>query len=183
MKPLFKRLLKKTRAARSKMDNYQKSVTFAQAGEAAQGHDTPGEQAPEQPGLLLVIGNGSAFPRPMMDYALDMARRMSYEILALNVAPLPQETAQLFTPAQNQIAQFEETARENARSFHEEARQMGIAFRHAVKFGDTDAVIRKVEQEYGPVEFVVSEPAEEQPAERSENENRPEKRLCVYSMV
>jgi len=183
MKSLFKRMLNKTRAARSKMDEYQESLTFAEAGETLQSAAMPEEQQAELPGFLLVIGNGSSFSRRIIDYALEMAQRMSYEILALNVAPLPRETIKLFAPAQNKIQEFEASASENARQFQEAAHQMGISFTHAVKFGDTDSAIQEASKEYGTIEFVVSEPAEEQAAERPENENRPDKQLYVYSMV
>ncbi len=184
MKPFLKRLFNKTRSFRKKMDEYQESITFAEAGEPMQS-DTAAEteQPEEQPGLLLVIGNGNTFSQRVIDYALEMAQRMSYNILALNVAPLAQEAVRLFAPSKNKIEEFEEKSRENARSFEEAAQKMGIGFTHTVKFGDTDSVVQEVGKEYGPVEFVISEPSEDQAAERPENENRPEKQLYVYSMV
>ncbi len=183
MKPFLKRLLTKSRSIGNKMDKYQESLTFAEAGEPLQPAALPVEQKEAKPGLLLVIGNGNSFSQRMIDYALEMAQRMAYEILALNVAPLPRETARLFAPSQNKIQEFEEGAKRNVRAFQEAAEQSGISFSHEVKFGETDSVIQEVDREYGPVEFVVSEPAEEQVAERPENENRPDKQIYVYSMV
>jgi len=183
MKPFLKRLLGKSRSIRNKMDKYQESITFAEAGEPLHSAAPPVEQKEAKPGLLLVIGNGNRFSQRMIDYALEMAQRMSYPILALNVAPLPRETAKLFSPSQSKIQEFEEIAKKNAHAFQEIAEQSGISFSHAVKFGETDSVIQEVSREYGPVEFVVSEPAEEQAAERPENENRPDKQIYVYSMV
>lgn len=184
MKPFLRRLLKKSRSFRKKMDEYQESITFAEADEPAHdGTATEAEQPEEQPGRLLVIGNGNTFSQRVIDYALEMAQRMSYDILALNVAPLPGEAVKLFAPSRNKIEEFEEKSRENAQAFEAAARKMGIAFSHTVKFGDTDSVIQEVGKEYGPVEFIISEPSEEQEAERPENENRAEKQLYVYSMV
>ncbi|MFP4225420.1 MAG: hypothetical protein ACLFRF_01715, partial [Desulfobacterales bacterium] len=99
MKPFFKRLITKTRSFRNKMDEYQESITFAEAGESGPAAASETEQPEETPGLLLVIGNGNTFSRRIIDYALEMAQRMSYEILALNVAPLPEEAARLFAPS------------------------------------------------------------------------------------
>ncbi|MFP4532466.1 MAG: universal stress protein [Desulfobacterales bacterium] len=183
MKPFFKRLITKTRSFRNKMDEYQESITFAEAGESGPAAASETEQPEETPGLLLVIGNGNTFSRRIIDYALEMAQRMSYEILALNVAPLPEEAARLFAPSTSKIQEFEEKSRENVKSFETAAREMGIPLTHAVKFGETDAVIQEVDKEYGPVEFVVSEPAAEQSVERPENENRPQKQVYVYSMA
>ena len=183
MKPFLKRLIAKTRSFRNKVDEYQESITFAEAGEAGPAAASETEQPEEKPGLLLVVGNGSTFSRRMIDYALEMAQRMAYEILALNVAPLPEEAARFFAPPSSKIQEFEEKSRENVKSFETAAREMGIPLTHAVRFGDTDAVIKEVDKEYGPIEFVVSEPAAEQSADRPENENRPEKQVYVYSMV
>lgn len=183
MKPFFKRLLSKTQSFRKKMDAYQESITFAEAGESGLGSIDETEQPAERPGLLLVIGNGNTFSQRMIDYALEMAQRMTYEILALNVAPLPEEAVKLFAPSSNKIQEFEEKSRENARAFETAAQEMGISITHAVKFGDTDSVIQQVSKEYGPIEFVVSEPSEDRAANRAENENRPEKQVYVYSMV
>lgn len=183
MKAFLKRLFNKSRAFSEKMDVYQESITFAEAGETGPDADARPETETEQPGLLLVIGNGDTFSRRMIDYALEMARRMSYPILALNIAPLHEEAVRMFAPPRSKIQEFEEKARENVRPFEAAARELGIEFSHTVKFGDTDSVIQEVGAEYGPIEFVISEPAEEQTAERPENENRPEKQLYVYSMV
>jgi hypothetical protein len=183
MRALFKRLADKSRAFQKNMDQYQEAITFAEAGELKPNASSEAEAPAEQPGLLLVIGNGETFSRRMIDYALDMAQRMSYSILALNVAPLAEEAVRRFAPSSSKIQEFEEKSRDNAKAFEAAAREAGILFTHAVKFGETDAVIQAVEKEYGPVEFVVSEPAEERAEERPENENRPEKQLYVYSMV
>ncbi|MBS3757834.1 MAG: universal stress protein [Desulfobacterales bacterium] len=184
MKPFLKRLLNKSRSFRKKMDEYHESITFAEAGEPAHGGSAAeAEQPEEQPGLLLVIGNGNTFSQRVIDYALEMAQRMSYDILALNVAPIPQEAVKMFAPSRNKIEEFEEKSRENAQAFKAAAEEKGIALTHTVKFGDTDSVVQEVGKEYGPVEFVISEPSEEQAVERPENENRPEKQLYVYSMV
>jgi len=39
-------------------------------------------------GRLVVMGHESMFSDEVIGYAIDMAKRMSYEILALNSAPL-----------------------------------------------------------------------------------------------
>ncbi|MFP4040130.1 MAG: universal stress protein [Desulfosudaceae bacterium] len=184
MKKMLKKLVARGRFARDKMEQYQETITFSEAGQAESAAASP-ENVPaeEQPGLLLVIGNGNTFSRRLMDYALEMARRLSYEILALNIAPLPAETSTLLPPPQNKIREFEKQSEENARAFQEAARQAGVPFNHTVKFGETDTVIHEIDKEYGTIEFVISEPSREQVSNRPEKENRPEKQLHVYSLA
>ncbi|MBW1895230.1 MAG: hypothetical protein JRI91_16300, partial [Deltaproteobacteria bacterium] len=88
----FDKILKRGRSVSDKMDQYQEAITFAEA-DAYEYVNKPMEtkQQEERPGKLLVIGNGSEFTQDIVDYALEMAQRMSYEILALNTAPLKDE--------------------------------------------------------------------------------------------
>ncbi|MDY6823416.1 MAG: universal stress protein [Thermodesulfobacteriota bacterium] len=184
MKSLFHKLIARGRSVRDKMDEYQETLTFAEAGEPAdEATVADSQQAQEQPGLLLVIGKGESFSRRIIDYALEMAQRMSYEILALNIAPVPRETFAFIGPSNGKIKEFEDRSRENVQAFRQTAEQHGISFRHTVKSGETDAVINELGKEYGTIEFVVSEPEAARVSERPEKENRPEKQLHVYSMV
>ncbi|MCF8036014.1 MAG: hypothetical protein K9K62_03975 [Desulfobacteraceae bacterium] len=185
MKRLFQRLFQKGLSFRRKMDQYQESITFAEAGEmtlTAEAHEE-NRQPGDQPGVLLVIGNDDTFSRRIIDYAMEMALRMSYRIVALNMAPVPEAAFKLLSPPSDSIREFEQSARQNAASFAQAAEEAGISFEHIVKFGETDAVIDAVAREYGGVEFVVSEPAEDQVGDRAAKENRPENQVYVYTMV
>jgi hypothetical protein len=133
--------------------------------------------------VLLVIGNEDTFSRRIIDYALEMAQRMSYRIVALNAAPVPEAALKLLSAANNKIQEFEQAARKNAAPFQQAAEKCNVPFEHIVKFGETDAIIQEVARDYGGIEFVVSEPAERQVSDRAANENRPEKQLYVYTMV
>ncbi len=184
MKMLFQKLITRGRSVRDKVEQYQDAITFSEAGgQSGDSEAVHAGQAEEQPGVLLVIGDGNRFTRRIMDYALEMAQRMSYEILALNIAPLPEESFAFLAPSRSKIKEFEESSRENIRSFQEAAQQAGIGFHHTVRFGQTDAIIAELGKEYGQIEFVVAEPEKEQAAQRPETENRPENQLQVYSMV
>lgn len=184
MKSLFQKLMARGRSVRDKVEQYQEAITFAEAGEAPSGVAADeAVQMEEHAGQLLVIGNGSAFSGRIIDYALEMAHRMAYDILALNIAPVPEETFAFLSPSRAQIKAFEEQSRQNVQSFQEAAQKKGIAFNHTVKCGETDAIIDQLAKAYGNIEFVVSEPENEQAAVRPEKEKRPEKQLHVYSMV
>ncbi|MFO7931335.1 MAG: response regulator [Thermodesulfobacteriota bacterium] len=132
-------------------------------------------------GVLLVVGNEDNFSGRLVNYSLEMAQRMSYRIVALSVAPLPEPALKRFSEMPEGVKNFEERARQNAGEFAEAAREKGIPFEHVIKYGEPDAVVEKVAKEYGNVEFVVSEPSDEELADKTSDS--PEKQLFVYSVA
>ncbi len=170
-------------------ERFQKKEQTLQAGPADNAPErTPDGQADpqveERPGKLLVVGRESAFSEDVVAYALDMAQRLSYEILALNTAPLSCETFKIFSSSRNKICQdFEALSEENARRFAQEAANKQIPFEHTVKFSDPDHAIAEIQQEKGHIDFVISDAAEDQEVLRPEQGDRPRKEILVYSML
>jgi hypothetical protein len=183
------RFIEKIRVAAKKltgkMDQYNEAITFAEAGRQEHAQRLFQEKEVEKrPPKLLVMGRESTFSREVIDYALEMAQRMSYEILALNTAPLSCETFKIFSSSQKKLCQdFQTLAEENVKGFHEEATRMGIPFAHVVKFSEPDEALEEIKREYNDIEFVVSEAEEEQIANRTEEGIRARKEIFVYSMV
>ncbi|HHC25064.1 MAG TPA: universal stress protein [Desulfobacterales bacterium] len=142
------------------------------------------EETHEEAARLVVVGRESVFSDSMVDYALEMAGRMDYQIIALNTAPLSCDTFRLFKSASSQICgDFEELSCKNVMSFEQKARGKDIDFTHVIKFVETDEALEEIQQEYGEIGFIVSEPENQHPLHnREKNENRPSTGLCVYSM-
>lgn len=168
-----------------KMDQYHEAITFAEAGEQEHAQRLFQEkEIEERPPKLLVVGRESTFSREVIDYALEMAQRMSYEILALNTAPLSCETFKIFSSSQKKLCQdFQTLSEENVKEFQEEATRIGIPFAHVVKFSEPDEALQEMKREYENIEFVVSEAEEEQITNRAEEGERVRKEIFVYSMV
>ncbi len=134
-------------------------------------------------GKLVVVGNESIFSRPLIDYAVDMAQRMSYEIVALNTAPLSCETFKLFSSSRNQVCQdFQELSEKNVVAFKEEVRQLNIPFSHVVKFCETDRAIEELQKEIGEIDFIVSDSQADQEIEVSMDQDAPRCQVFVYAM-
>jgi hypothetical protein len=134
-----------------KMDQYQEAITFAEAGESEHARELLQEQ-PEttETAKLLVVGQESSFSQDMIDYALEMAERMSYEIVALNTAPLSCDTFKLFSSSRDQLCMdFKELSTKNADFFQKEAARAGIDFTHVIKFSEVDEAIEAVCKELG----------------------------------
>jgi len=135
-------------------------------------------------GKLVVVGRESEFPRDLMDYALDMAERLSYEIVALNTAPLSCETFKIFSSSRSKLCDdFQGLAEKSAADFRAEVSQRGIPFTHVVKFSDVDGALRDLQGEIGDIDFIVSDAQEAEPREASMEERRLESEIVVYAMV
>ena len=185
---IFGRIKQKLSRAGNKMDKYQEAITFAQAGESDYAMDTMAEQVQQreaqEPTRLLVMGRESTFSKKIIDYALDMAQRMSYEILALNTAPLSCETFKLFSSSHNQVCQeFKIMSEKNARLFQEAASEKGIPFDHVVMFSEPEEALESINREHKDIAFVVSESVEDRAESRIEEGERLRRNLYVYSMV
>ncbi len=182
----FARFMKKANKVGNKLDKYQEAITFAEAGE--HGHAEILFQADvaeeKRASKLLVVGRESTFSREVIDYALDMAKRLSYEILALNTAPLSCDTFRLFSSSQKKVCQdFQALSGKNVKPFQEEAEKLGIDFAHVVRFSNRDEALEEVSREFENIEFVVSDTEEERPVDRAEDGERAKQAIYVYSMT
>lgn len=185
MAGIFGRIKQKLSRAGNKMDKYQEAITFAEAGESDYAMETMAEQRVEQePTRLLVMGRESDFSKEIIDYALDMAQRMSYEILALNTAPLSCETFKLFSSSRDQVCEeFKSMSEKNAGLFQEAAAEKGIPFDHVVMFSGPEEALESINREHKDIAFVVSESVEDRGESRIEEGERLRRNLYVYSMV
>ena len=185
MAGMFGKIKQKFTKTSAKLDKYQEAITFAEAGEAELAMAAVAEQAEEEQIMqLLVAGRESTFSKEIIDYALDMAQRMSYDILALNTAPLSCETFKLFSSSRNQICEeFKSMSEKNAAMFQQAAAEKGIAFDHIVMFSEADEALQEVTRNNKNIAFVVSESIEDRAENRIEEGERLRQHLYVYSVV
>jgi hypothetical protein len=168
------------------MDQYQEAIAFAEAGQPEHARELflPEEQEEKFAAQLLVVGRESTFSREIVDYALEMAQRMSYEILALNTVSLSCETFKLFSLSSNKLCrEFQEISEDNARVFREAAEKIDIPFSHVVKFIEPDEALEEMKREFRDIEFVISEAEEDQATSRVEAGERVRREIFVYTMV
>ena len=183
---IFGKLRNKTRKLMGRMDQYQEAIAFAEAGQPEQVQELLMADEGEEKTVpkLLVVGRESTFSREIVDYALEMAQRMSYEILALNSVALSCETFSLFSLSSSKLCQeFREISEENVRVFKEEAEKTGTPFSHVIKFVEPDEALEEIKSEHKDIEFVISEAEEEQVTRRVEEGERVRQDIFVYTMV
>jgi hypothetical protein len=185
MARFLRKIKQKLSKTGNKMDKYQEAITFAEAGESDYAMETMAEQKEEHvPTKLLVLGRESAFSKEIIDYALEMAQRMSYEILALNTAPLSCETFKLFSSSRDQVCEeFKSMSKKNASLFQELAAEKGIPFDHIVMFSEPEEALEAINRENKDIAFVVSESVEDRTENIIEQGERLRRNVYVYSMV
>ena len=186
MTRFFGLLKKKANRITKRMEQMQEAVAFAEAGERESALGLlQHEEAIEDPsGKLLVIGRESTFSRKVIEYSLEMARRMSYEILALNTTSLSSETFKIFSSSHKQLCQdFRALAQENVKEFRKEAESLGVPFSHVVRFIERDQAVEEINHEFKDIEFVVSDSEQEGAVNRTEEGERPAQPIYVYSML
>ena len=187
MAKIFGKLGSRVRKLTGRMDQYQEAIVFAEAGQPEHAREFFLTEEPEEEKIgakLLVVGRESTFSREIIDYALEMAQRMSYEILALNSVPLSCETFTLFSSPRNKLCQeFQEISEDNVRVFREKAEKIGIPFSHVVKFIEPEKALEEMKREFRDIEFVISEAEEDPVTNRVEEGERVRRDIFVYTMV
>lgn len=175
------RIFGKIRKVNDAVDDYQEKITFSQANVRDSQADGPAEKAHRN---LIVASNDDRFSQDMIEYAMDMAKRMGYGIIAVNAANITREMTDFFSMTYDALCKdFSASAQKNIMEFKNLSHEHGIEFIHAVKFSGTDRAIKDVTKEYGRVEFIISKNQENQRHQHIEtNENRTAQHLCVYSL-
>lgn len=133
---------------------------------------------------LVVTSSETRFSDDMVAYALEMAKRMGYGIIAVNAASIAQDVTAFFSTTHDKLyLKFKESAAENVESFRAKAAEQGLKFAHIVQSSNIDHAIDHIRKECGQIEFIISENRE--PVKTRENvksEKRVFQQLCVYSV-
>jgi hypothetical protein len=178
-------LKKKLQTFNKKVDDYQETVTFAEAGvhhliakpevlECAESSDRN----------LVVASYESRFSDDLVAYALEMAQRMDFGIIAVNAANLTHDVTEFFSTTHEALFNdFKEASTRNVQAFRTRAVELDLKFTHTIKFSSIDHAIDDITKKCGEIEFIISE-NREQARTRGvvKNENRIAQRLCIYSM-
>lgn len=105
---------------------------------------------------ILVVGKGDLFTEDMTDYAIHLAGRLKYDILAVNVGTewsdksLSGQEAQLFE-------RFRRRATEAGNTLRKRAASSGVHCEHIVKFGTLGKAVEEINHRIKRIEFVITE--------------------------
>ena len=142
---------------RRSIERQTKAIAFAEAGLHEHAQNLIREELADK-SKVLVVGHEDTFSQPVIQYAVGLAERMNYEILALSVSPVRTESSTLVPYCDMVCEQFRARSEENAVRFRRACEEKGIAFSHVIKFGEVDRCLKEIHEESRRVEFVVTEP-------------------------
>jgi hypothetical protein len=182
----FRRKKEKRRKEPAAADHRQKAVSKSDDAKKEPAHPALADKGKtETTNRLLVVGRESVFSEEIIDYAIEMAERLTYGIIALNTAPLSCDTFRLFSSSRKQICEdFEGLSKKNSLAFQQRAQEKGIPFTHVVKFSDSYEVLKEIKAEIGEFEFVVSEVEEDSvDASTAGSGEKPKREISVYSIM
>ena len=109
---------------------------------------------------LLVVGYEKEFSEFLMDYSIQMASRMGYSLVALNLLLVTQRRW-LFSqtaPGEAENEDIEKISDKSGGTFARKANEANIEFEHLFRTGHLDDVVREVCKERGDIDLVLLEP-------------------------
>lgn len=146
--------IKVTERKQTVLQDAAAAVAFAEAGE----HDTAYQMINKSAGgnMILVISGDNYFSNALIEYSLDMAQRLEYKILAMNISDAP-----LSLPAEKRaeaIERFQANCRKNAVTYQQLAAEKGLELEHGIEISRQDTVIEKLHAQFPGMRYVLTEP-------------------------
>ena len=119
------------------------AAAFAEAGE----HETARAMIDKSKGNrnILVVASGVCFSEELFCYSVDMAKRLDFELLMLNVSD-------------KEEARFLDKCQQNFTPLQERAQKAGVTMSHRVEIGELDDVVFKLKTQYPGMRYVLTEP-------------------------
>ena len=140
-----------------RLERYGEAAALAQAGLQDVAQEIIRREIQERP-RILVVGSEDGFSRPLVDYAIGLAKRMKYDIVALNCANIATEAAEKHSPYREELLEeFKARAAKAVEPLASRAAEEGVPLRHVVKSGGLSTCIRELEKEVSRLSFVLTE--------------------------
>jgi hypothetical protein len=105
---------------------------------------------------VLMLGRGELFTEEAMDYAVNLAERLDYDICAVNFGRGWNTQSSLDSEALWREG-FRKRAEDAAKALRKRATLTGIHCDHLVKFGDLDMIAEELNSEVKRAEFAVAD--------------------------
>jgi hypothetical protein len=133
------------------------AAAFAEAGE----HTTARAMMDKTKGnrKILVVASGERFSNILINYSLDMAKRLDFELLTLNVTDAPLSLPE--AKREEAITLFQNESKQNFEMLKEKAEQAGVSVNHVVEIGELDDVVHKLQTQFPGMRYVLTEPDSE----------------------
>jgi hypothetical protein len=139
-----------------KLEKTAEAIAFAEAGEHEYAKAVLSKEESERQ-KILVVGGEDGFSDVLINYAIGMADRMEYEIVALNIIPVGKRIFSILDKMEVTI-ELQNQINPAANLFRARAEEKNILFRQMVKFGKFNRVIKEAHKEIKRISFVLTEP-------------------------
>jgi hypothetical protein len=140
-----------------RLEKYGEAAALAESGLQDVAQEIILREIRERP-KILVVGSKDGFSRPLVDYAVGLAKRMKYEIVALNCADIATEAPEQHSPYREELLkEFNARAAKAVESLASRAAEEGVPLRHVVKSGALSSCIRELEKQFSRLSFVLTE--------------------------
>jgi hypothetical protein len=140
------------------MDGRQKDQVAQQGqGQARIGLRTQDRPPANENRKILVVSCEPGFSESVVDYALNLAERLGYDLIAMNVG-LDEAPTGVMASTYRRFLQgkFKRQARVATARIASEARRKSLGFQHLVQFGDLGRAVEALNQEKRRIEFVLN---------------------------
>lgn len=143
-----------TERRQSMLHDTAAAVAFSDEGE----HETARSIIDRTRGnrTILMIVNGDSCSETLKDYALEMAKRLDYKLLALHVTESPLSLSEESRKAI--ISDFRESCRHSVKTLRKKAEQIGVSFSNVIECGNSDDIVAKLHARYPGMRYVLTEP-------------------------
>lgn len=122
-------------------------------GNSPEGTGTP----PGENRKILIMGREPYFSETAVDYAINLAERLGYDLIAMNVGSESASQGFFHSPYRRFLKErFKMRARSAAGLIAARAREKGLAFEHLVKFGELNRALEELNQAKRRIEFVIN---------------------------
>lgn len=128
----------------------------AEASLLAKGLSVPAELIRENR-KIMVVSQEPGFSEAVLQYAVNLAERLGYDLLLVNIGPAAAGTNWLAGLKQWLThLRFRQQARRRVRPAQQRLTAKGLGFEHQVYFGDLKATIERLNQSKKRIEFVLN---------------------------
>lgn len=142
---------------RERVEEHMVAASFAEAGLTAEAQDIlrEGQLARRK---VLVVGREDRISDPVIHYAVGFAERMGYDVVALNVVPLPRDSSRTPAALEQIVHEYERSCAAAVKKLEDLCQTRGVSCTHIFKTGSVEDCVREVHEEIKRIEFVISEP-------------------------
>lgn len=107
---------------------------------------------------ILMVAKESAFTPAVMDYAVNLAQRLGYDLIGMNLNPALEQTGKFFSPYNlHQRGKFTQRARASWETVRSGLAQQGINSEHVVKFTEVAEAVKDLNHQVKRIDFVITD--------------------------